>query len=69
MKVTTIDPERKPDIRIEISWEEAAILTEIVGGTTTLGQGHDRTFVHGLYDALSARGLVTHVRFSGKFTK
>ena len=69
MKVTTV-PEKRPDVIITLSWDEARILKAIIGSLG--GNNTGRTFVDSLFDGLERKGVESDDRvskvFSGSFS-
>ena len=69
MKVETV-PEQKPEVSITMSWQEAEILRDMCGGTSSGGLDLERDFIHTLNQKLQQIGLrqsTSRRRFHGKF--
>ncbi|KKL15949.1 hypothetical protein LCGC14_2500490 [marine sediment metagenome] len=66
MRVETA-AQRKPDVIITVSWEEAQALRTIIGAIS--GVGHGRQVVDDLFDAFCDAGVEVDdlIKLSGRF--
>ncbi len=70
MNVTTVPEERKPEVVITMSWQEAEILRDMCGGTSAGCICAEREFVHTLSQKLQQVGIkqdISRRGFQGKF--